>query len=404
MNLMNLLDLASLVAGIGSLVVTGYLGVLALLAFEKLPKSSPAPELHFAIVVPSHNEQAGIADTVESLLALDWPRDRFDVVVVADNCDDATAQRAEAAGARVLERFNDEKRGKGYALELAFETLLAEGKAEAFVVVDADTLVDRHLLRSYAARLADGEHAVQAEYGVRNVEASWRTRLMAVALAMFHGVRSWGRERLGLSVGLRGNGMCFSRALLLKHPHEAYGLVEDVEYGIRIGLGGYRVAYAGEARVLGEMVSSAAASESQRRRWEGGRMALMKSEVPRLLAAFVKRPRLMLLDLAMDLLVPPLSYVGLMVGLGVAAEIVLTFLRGGPGPGTWVWLANAGGLGLYVLRGIQLSGLGFGAVLALAWAPVYVFWKIARVRPWKKDGAWVRTKRESEEEGADGDG
>lgn len=398
---MNALDLVSLVAGAVSLVFTGYLGVLALLAFERRPRTAPDEDTRFSIVVPAHNEEVGITDTVESLLALDWPADRFTVVVVADNCEDATARRAEAAGARVLERFNEDKRGKGYALELAFDTLLAEGQTDAFVVVDADTIVDAHLLRAYGARLAAGENAVQAEYGVRNVNASWRTRLMTVALAMFHGVRSWGRERLGLSVGLRGNGMCFSRALLEAHPHKAYGLVEDVEYGIQIGLGGHRVAYAGEARVLGEMVSGGEASASQRRRWEGGRTALLRTEVPKLLGAFLKRPRLMLLDLAMDLLVPPLSYVGLLVAAGVCGELAMVVLRGGAGPSTWLWAASAGGLGLYVLRGIQLSGLGFSAVLALGWAPVYVFWKIVNVRPWKKDDAWVRTRREAEPEEGD---
>lgn len=394
---MSFLSLASLVVGLLSLAITGYLGVLALLAFRNRPPAcSETPWLRFAVVVPAHNEEESIAATVASLRAVQYPAELFEVVVVADNCTDTTADRAREAGARVLERRDDVLRGKGYALELAFDTLLVEAKADALVVVDADTVVSDNLLRSFHARLERGETAVQAEYGVSNVDASWRTRLMTVALAMFHGVRSEARERLCVSVGLRGNGMCFARDLLLLHPHKAYGLVEDVEYGIAIGLGGHRVAYAGEATVRGEMVSSGAAAESQRRRWEGGRAKLAREKLPMLFHAFLEERRLMLVDLSLDLIVPPLSYVGLMVFFGSSAELLLVLARGGFGPSTWVWAINIASLALYVGRGVLLSGLGLTGVLALLWAPVYVFWKITRVRPWRADQGWVRTQRESE--------
>ncbi|HNO40215.1 MAG TPA: glycosyltransferase family 2 protein, partial [Marmoricola sp.] len=108
----------------------------------------------------------------------------------------------------------------GYALAHAFEWSLADGFADACCVVDADTLVSKNLLSAYAARLATGATAMQAHYGVSNPNASWRTRLMRIALAMFHQVRSTARERLQVSCGLRGNGMCFSSKLLKAVPHE----------------------------------------------------------------------------------------------------------------------------------------------------------------------------------------
>lgn len=394
---MSIVTFVSLIAGVVSLTVTGYLGLLALLAFRnRPPRCSETPWLRFAVVIPAHDEEDGIAATVKSVLEVEYPRELFEIVVVADNCSDRTAARATQAGARVLERSDDVLRGKGYALEHAFETLLQEARADALVVVDADTIVSRNLLVAFHARLERGETAVQAEYGVSNVDASWRTRLMTVALAMFHGVRSKARERLCLSVGLRGNGMCFSRELLLLHPHKAYGLVEDVEYGIAIGLEGHRVAYAGEATVRGEMVSSDKAAESQRRRWEGGRAKLAREKVPLLIRAFLRERRLMLVDLALDLVVPPLSYVALVVAAGVSAELLLMVLRGGAALSTWIWLCNVGALLLYVGRGVLLSGLGLAGVLTLLWAPAYVFWKVARVRPWRAEKRWVRTQREGE--------
>jgi cellulose synthase/poly-beta-1,6-N-acetylglucosamine synthase-like glycosyltransferase len=394
-------ELTSIAVAAASLWATAYLGVLALLSARPRPPAPPEPKTRFAFVVPAHDEETGIAQTVGSALAADWPATLREVVVVADNCTDATAQAARDAGARVIERTDDERRGKGYALELAFETLLEEGGVDAIVVIDADTLVSENLLAAFAARLARGESAAQAEYGVSNVDASWRTRLMTVALAMFHGVRSTARERLGVSVGLRGNGMCFSAQLLRDHPHEAYGLVEDVEYGIALGLAGHRVAYAGEATVRGEMVSTGGAAASQRRRWEGGRAQLVRAHLGDLLRESLRRRSLMLLDLAMDLIVPPLSYLGLLAGLALVVEGARLVLGGAPGVATALAAATAAGLLLYVLRGVMLSGLGFGAVTALLWAPVYVAWKVVRVRPWRADDTWVRTRREAEDNNAD---
>ena len=151
-----------------------------------------------AVVVPAHNEEGGIHRCVLSLRACEPLGEYFSIVVVADNCTDATAARAQAAGARVLERHDLQKRGKGYALDFAFNILLAEG-IEAVVVVDADTVVDANLLREFRRLFASGAQAIQVRYRVQNPQASLRTRLMNVALLAFNLLRLRGRERWGLS-------------------------------------------------------------------------------------------------------------------------------------------------------------------------------------------------------------
>lgn len=391
---MTLLAIASAVAGLLVAPFALYLGALAALARRPRSVRYGGAHTRFAVVVPAHDEEAGIGATVRSLLAADYPEELRRVVVVADNCSDATAARAAEAGATVWPRTHATLRGKGYALELAFERLLAEGSIDAVVVVDADTVVSANLLRAFDHRLRAGALACQAEYGVRNVEASWRTRLMAVALAMFHRTRSLARERLGLSCGLRGNGMCFAAALLREHPHRAYGLVEDVEYGIGIGRAGHRVWYVAEAEVLGEMVAGGKASVSQRRRWEAGRAQLLRQVLPGLLRDALRKRSAMLTDLALDLVVPPLATLGLVVTLGAGVEAGLFVVTGRMHPGAFLWGAALASLVLYGLRGIQHSGLGLRAVTALAWAPVYVAWKLIVARPRKRTDAWVRTERE----------
>jgi cellulose synthase/poly-beta-1,6-N-acetylglucosamine synthase-like glycosyltransferase len=396
-----MLALAILLAltSLPALVCATYLFALTVLSVRGKPPAPVRPRMKFDFVVPSHNEEGGIAQTVKSLLAVDWPAELRRVVVVADNCVDATAANAEAAGAKVLVRNDKTLRGKGYALKHAFEILLAEGFADALVVIDADTIVSPNLLAAFAARFEAGAKAVQAEYGVANARSSWRTRLMVIALATFHGVRSYGRERLHVSCGLRGNGMGFSAQVLREIPHDAFSIVEDVEYGIRLGRAGYAVRYVGEAHVLGEMVSGEKASRSQRQRWEGGRMKLMRQfGWPLLKESFANRSKVQF-DLAMDVLVPPLTYVVGSAAIGALFTGVMAFVWRGP----FVFAAMPFALSLamlvlYVLRGVMLSGAGFRGLLDLMWAPVYILWKLVLSISHAKRSTdeWIRTAREGE--------
>ena len=147
-----------------------YLSALTALSGKPTPPRVPEPRKRFRFIVPAHNESAGIAETVRSLLEVDYPSQLFDVLVVADNCVDDTAQRARDAGAQVLERQDTTLRGKGYALHHAFERLPQD--VDAVVVIDADTLVSPNILRAFSARLEAGAQAVQADYAVRNPEAA----------------------------------------------------------------------------------------------------------------------------------------------------------------------------------------------------------------------------------------
>lgn len=351
--------------------------------------------LRFDVIVPAHNEAAIIGGVVASLHNLDWPTDGFRILVVADNCTDSTAALAREAGAEVLERHDTQRRGKGHALDFAFQASLAHGFAYAVVVVDADTEVSANLLEAFAARIEKGAKAIQAHYAVLNAQDSWRTRLMAVALASFHQVRSRARERLRLSCGIRGNGWCVTHRLLGQVPYRAFSLTEDIEYGIDLGLAGHRVHYADEACVAALMVSDEPAARTQRQRWENGRRQLIRSKTLPLLQAAADPGGRIRLDLAFDLLMFPLSY----VAVNVAALTVLAAIAfwWEPSMGIWLWLGlgNSLALLLYVLRGWQLSNVGWRGLMDLLRAPLFVLWKLLLILRAHGPAEWVRTKRES---------
>lgn len=391
-NLIILLTL--LILSIPAVLWAGYLLLFTLLSSAPAPPRPSSRQRRFDIIVPAHNEEAVIAHTVANLRRIDWPTDRYRVVVCADNCSDATAENARAAGAVVLERHNAAQRGKGYALEFAFRTSRAEGFADAVVVIDADVEVSVNLLEALAARLEAGEQAVQVHYGVLNPMASWRTRLITIAKGSIHVVRSRARERLGLSCGIRGTGWCVTHELLRAVPYRAFSLTEDVEFGIDLGMAGFRVAYADEADSNAEMASSEQSARAQRQRWEHGRFQLIRTRTGPLLSAALRRRSVLCLDLALDLLVLPLSYIILDTGALIAAAAIAALWY--PDLRYWVWVgaACAAALTCYVLRGWQLSGIGLRGLLDLARAPAFLLWKVLLLLRSRNFNEWKRTERE----------
>jgi 1,2-diacylglycerol 3-beta-glucosyltransferase len=391
-----LLDLLLALLGLPVLAATGYLLVLAVLARHPAPASSRERRMRFDLLVPAHDEEQGIERTVHKLQSVDWPPALRRVVVVADNCTDRTAEVAERAGARVLVRNEPERRGKGYALEHAFRFSLEDGFADAVVVVDADTEVSPNLLTAFAAHFERGEVALQASNEVLNRKSSWRAGLMTIALTLFNGVRSLARDRLGLSVGLRGNGMGLSTRVLRAVPHQAHSVVEDLEYGIHLGRAGYRVGYVAEASVRSAIPNTERVSRSQRLRWEGGRRALSRKLGLPLVKEGLLRRNALLLDLGIDLLVPPLSTLVLAAGAGLVLALGMGWVREGLALALLPWGLSVAALGVYVLRGWALSGLGaWGLRLLVTAAPAYVAWKVRlKLGTSGAPAQWVRTERE----------
>jgi len=278
--------------------------------------------VRLVVVIPAHNEETVIQRCLQSLLACDKTGADVRVVVVADNCTDATAERAAELGARVLVRHEPDKRGKGYALAFAFDVLQSEG-FDAVLMVDADTVVEPNLLVEFCQLFAAGADAVQCRYGVKNLEASLRTRLMHIALLAFNVLRPRGRDWWGFSAGLLGNGFGLTRETLQAVPYDARSVVEDLEYHIRLVRAGRRVRFADATTVRADMPVAGQGVETQRARWEGGRLRMMRDLTPTLVRA-VLSGRFHLLEPLLDLLLLPLAFHVLLLGviLLVPASIV----------------------------------------------------------------------------------
>lgn len=339
-----------------------------------------------AIVVPAHNEAAGIAACVCNLLQCDAPRGSYSVIVVADNCTDHTTEEARRAGATVLVRDDQTRRGKGYALDHAFTVLGAQGY-DVFIVVDADSSVSPNIVGDFLAAFAAGADALQCRYKVRNVSDTVRTRWMNVALMAFNVLRPRGRDRFGISAGILGNGFGLSRQTLELVPYTAVSLVEDLEYHLRLVRAGLKVRFVDSVTVYGEMPAAGGGVATQRARWEGGRFRMISEFAPSLISEVV-HGKFRLIEPLLELLLLPLAFhVGLLL-------LALTT------PEPWVRLYAAGSLALVVdhlLAGVVVGGGSWRDAGSLLTAPLYLVWKLRMLPELLRNAghgaAWVRTDR-----------
>ena len=345
-------------------------------------------EYPLAIVIPAHNEEILISRCVTSVLESAGHSSRTQVVVVAHNCTDGTAEAARRAGAEVLV-FNDpDARGKGFALSHGFEHAL-NGEAQAVMVIDADSVVSKNLVSEVKALLANGAQAVQCRYEMESSTEKISGRLAAVAFRAFNVVRPRGRERLGLSAGIFGNGFALTRSLLSEVPYGAFSVVEDLEYHLHLVLARKRVQYLEAARVLASLPASKQGENVQRSRWEGGRFHAARTWTWPLLKQ-VLRGKLRMAE-------PLLDVAGLPMAYGVFALLLALCI---PVTGVRVYaLASLLVVALHVLAAAA-SGPDFMKTLGfLAMAPIYIVWKLrllpSVLRGSAGNAAWVRTNRDS---------
>jgi 1,2-diacylglycerol 3-beta-glucosyltransferase len=373
-----------------------YLAVLTVAAFL-YPKRDgyDARPLRLAVLIPAHNEALQISATVDAIRRSRYPDNGYDVMVIADNCEDETADVAKTAGAQVFVRSDPSRRGKGQALDW-FLRQREEAYAgyDGVAIIDADTLVDENFLTEIAATLSHPEvHVVQGYYGVANAAESWRTALMAAALCVFHHVRPAGRNRLGGSAGLKGNGMAFRAEILKKYGWPAHSVVEDLEFGTFLLLEGISVAYNADAIVRAEMAATRKQAVTQRKRWEGGRLQIFSKYALPLLQAWVRQRQFRYFDGFMDLLIPPLS--ALVLALGV---LFVTALIAFPHMTPYIVFSMLMVV-FYVLSGLALKRAPLAIWLYLAAAPFFILWKIPLylgLFRGKGGNQWVRTQRKAE--------
>jgi cellulose synthase/poly-beta-1,6-N-acetylglucosamine synthase-like glycosyltransferase len=325
---------ATMVFQISVFSLTLYYLVISLFGVykRKEDKSFCKPEKSFALIVAAHNEEMVISHIVKSLKNLEYPSKLYDIFVIADNCSDRTAEIAREHGAKVYERFNESKRGKGYALEWMFSRIFEmEKKYDAVVVFDADNLASKNFLYEMNRRLKQGYKVVQGYLDSKNPHDSWISESYSIAFWTSNRLFQLSRSYLGLSNQIGGTGFCVDTGTLRSLGWGATCLTEDLEFTCKLVLNGHKVGWAHDAVIYDEKPLNLKQSWYQRKRWMQGFADVSSRFFTQLLKKAFKDRDMVALDCALYTIQP---FVIVAFGLSV----VLSFLQ-----------ANSSGLSIFVI-------------------------------------------------------
>ncbi len=379
----------------------GYQMMLTLFSLKAKQISEFKTNVHrrFAVVVPAYNEEKVISKTLYSLSGLIYPKKLYDVIVIADNCTDNTAKIARNLGATVLERKDPARRGKGYALRWAFDQIRNSDKQyDAIVVFDSDSLASGNFLEVMNYYLENGREVIQSSDLVIPQPGIWSSETIRIGFLLCNYVKPLGRKALGLHMGLRGNGMCFSLDHLKKYPWKAWSRTEDLEYGLLLLTKGIDIHFAPEAFVWAQMPVKAENAESQRQRWEMGRYGVIRKYARQFLRETIRKRSLKYFDVLIDLVTPPFVNMLLIVLFMIAVNqllwyfgfISVDFLI------LWSGLALVGLLQLFA--GLLIAKADKDLYKSLFYIPVYILWKIKvylKTLFIGRERTWIRTTRDS---------
>ena len=388
-----LVTLGSLVAIPVAVFFGEIIAAIALPQRERVLSLNGKPRPRVAVLVPAHNEGAGLLPTLADIKAQMSAADR--VLVVADNCTDDTATIAASAGADVVARNDPDRRGKGYALAWGIRHLGVD-PPDVVVVLDADCRLADSAIERLSTVCAATRRPVQAlDLMIAPHESPINIRVAEFAWRVKNWVRPLGLRALGLPCQLMGTGMAFPW-VVIRSADLANGLiVEDLKLGLDMALARNPPLFCPSAGVTSDFPSSVEGVQSQRLRWEQGHIGMILTAAPRLIVASVMRANLGLLVLALDVTVPPLSLLGLLV-IGMSAVAGFPVLLGFS---SVALLINSASL-LVFTGAVFLCWLKYGRdILPIGATLLFVPYMIGKLPLYRqifsrKSGSrWIRTDR-----------
>jgi cellulose synthase/poly-beta-1,6-N-acetylglucosamine synthase-like glycosyltransferase len=251
----------------------------------------------FMAIIPAHNEENVVENLINSLKKQDYPKELYDIYVIADNCTDKTAQIAKNAGAIVYERFDSMHKTKGAALNWFLAQKIEEDAPyDAFCIFDADNVVDVNFIKNMNKKLCQGETVVQGYRDIKNPTDSWVTAGYAIFYWTMNRFYHLARYNIGLSPLINGTGFMVRFDQIKPEGWNTKTLTEDIEFSLKQIIKGKKLGWARDAVVYDEQPVGFKQSWSQRSRWTVGHIQCMKEYTTKLALAVKEHKTVMNFD------------------------------------------------------------------------------------------------------------
>lgn len=240
--------------------------------FKKSNQLYASANHKYAVVIAARNESAVISQLIKSIKKQNYPAELVDIYVVADNCTDNTAEVARNAGARVFERFNRQRVGKGYALDYAFKNIISSSESyDGYFVFDADNLLDENYISEMNKVFDNGYKIVTSYRNSKNYDTNWLSA--GYSLWFLREAKYLNNARMILNTGcaISGTGFMLSDEIVRRNNGWKHHLLtEDIEFTIDNALQGEKIGYCGNAVLYDEQPYLFEQSWNQRLRWAKG--------------------------------------------------------------------------------------------------------------------------------------
>lgn len=271
-----------------------YHWVLVGLNFVKKQKKYPdAPPKKYAVLVPARNEENVIGHLLDSLNKQDYPKDMFDIYVIADNCTDNTADIAKEYGAKVYVRSNDKLVGKSHALDEVLHHIwdtVGKGIYEGYFIFDADNVVNKNFIKEINKVISTGEKVVIGYRNYKNKSSNWLSYCYAMFCLREYVQINRGRSHINASATIYGTGFCITEQILLEYDgFNTTTLTEDCEMTFRLITRGDKVAFCNDAMLYDEQPTKFRDSIKQRLRWVKGNIQCYFKYIFKLFAGCFKK-------------------------------------------------------------------------------------------------------------------
>lgn len=369
---------SALVAGLSA-----YLFILSISACYRVLRTKNNHRSHqkeqtanFIILIPVHNEQGIIGDTLDDLLSLNYPRERMETIVIADHCTDHTAHIAQQKGCAVLERTDKNKTGKNRALNWAMEQHLRDWPRDydAVLFIDVDSRLNQDFLWHMSRELHKGHELLQGYDTVVNEDQDWRSAVQKASAKLRNYLRPLGREGLGLPCGLRGNGFVVSRQLIEKYGYPTHTRLEDIELAFFYKTKNVDVKFVPAAGVHEKRRRDKSAASPWGSDWHHDRIAVIRKWLPRLLKRALGQQDLSSLDSLLELIVPPffplISISGVLLALSMIGKTVIPGAL--PDIALYLTVGAITGQLIYLLAGLTLTRTSLDIWTSVLLAPAFI--------------------------------
>jgi len=364
-----LLSVLILSLSTGAVLYLFVLAIYGIIAFRHRKKPAGCVDRKYIILIPAHNEELLISSVIESLRQNDYPEENYEIIVIADNCDDDTAGIAREKGATAWERHDPEHKGKGFALEWAINRIDLNN-VDIIAVIDADCIVDPDFLKITAGMIDSSNEVVQTSIGFTEVQKSTFAYLEYLSSLVENYLFYNPRAVLGLHCHLKGTGMVFKSSVFSEVTWSSHSITEDMDYSLNLNVHGKKVLYTTFTKVKTMSTVSFQQAFGQRVRGSSGIFQVIKKYFFKLFSLGIKRNDPELIESALSLLMlsrPTMIYVCIIA--------IILGLFGNSPVFTTIW----GGilvilLIVYLFLGIFLSPVKGPFFKAVVLSPFFGIW------------------------------